>query len=100
MLKPFASGHRLNQAVPEQRTVDQPGQMIILGEIREALFRALSLDRVAHRAGQELRMALAFDEVILGALLHRLKCQRLITHATQHDDRNRRVGGMDLADRR
>ncbi len=74
--------------------------MIILRQVREALLRALPLNGVAHRTGKQLRMALTFDQVVLSALLHGLKGQRLITYAAQHDDRNGRIRGMNLPDRR
>ncbi len=100
LLKPFASGHCLNQPVAEERAVDQPSEMIILREVGEALLRALPLDRVTYRTGKQLGMALALDQVILGALLYGLKSQRLIAYAAQHHDRNRRIGGMELPYRR
>ena len=45
-------------------------------------------------------MTLSFNEIILGSLLHGLKRQRLIAHAAQDDDRDRRVGRMHLPDGR
>ena len=61
--------HRLAQAVVQQVAVGQPGERVVVGLVLELHLVALALDRVLHRAQQQLAVELALDEVVLRAAL-------------------------------
>ena len=76
------------QAVVQQVAVGQPGERVVVGLVLELLLVALALDRVLHRAQQQLAVELALDQVVLRAALHRVERELLVVVAGQHDDRH------------
>jgi hypothetical protein len=63
--------HRLAQAVVQQVAVRQAGERVVVGLVLELHLVALALDRVLHRAHQQLAVEAALDQVVLRAALHR-----------------------------
>ena len=64
----------------------------------ERLFHGVSLNRVAQESHQAARVDLALDEIVLRACLERLKGQRLVIPAGQHDERHARRGCVRAPD--
>src|SRR5580765_9099598 len=56
----------------------------------------LPLHRVANRPRQNMAIHMAFDQVILGSMLHRFDCEFLVVHPAQYDDGKAPVGSLEL----
>jgi len=72
----------------QQVAVGQPGERVVVRLVLELLLVALALDRVLHRAQQQLPVELALDEVVLGAGLDRRERDRLVVVSGEDDDRH------------
>ena len=64
----------------------------------QRLFHGVALDRVAERAHEPAWLDLPLDEVVLRAFLQRLRRQRLVVAAGQHDEWDARRRGVGPAD--
>lgn len=64
-------------------------QIAFLGE---GFLGAFPLDGVSHGVHEQARVHEGFDQVVLGALLHRLNGEPLVVEAAHHDDRQLRSG--------
>ena len=86
------------QAVVQQVAVGQAGERVVVGLVLELHLVALALDRVLHRAQQQLAVEAALDEVVLRPALHRGERERLVVVAGEHDDRHRGRVRVDLGE--
>jgi hypothetical protein len=68
----------------------EPGERVVVRLVLELHLVALALDRVVHRAQQQLAVEAAFDQVVLRAALYRRERERIVVVAGEHDDRHRR----------
>ena len=71
----------------------------MLGQLAELALDPLALDRMPDRAAQQAGIALAFDQIILGAIEDRLEGEPLVVQAAQHQHRQTGRGPAQLADR-
>ncbi len=90
---------RLAQPVLEQRPIRQAGQGVVPGQLAELALDPLALDRVPDRAAQQAGIALALDQIVLGAVEDRLEREPLVVQAAQHQHRQTGRHPAQLADR-
>ena len=48
LMHTLASSHGLNQPITKEATIHQPGQLIVLCEVGQVLFRAFALNGIAN----------------------------------------------------
>ena len=90
---------RLLEAVDEEGTVGQTGERVVERLVGERDLRALALDGVAQRAGEQLAVDAALDQVVLGSLLQRLDGDAEVVAPGDDDDRQLRREQLQPLDR-
>jgi hypothetical protein len=88
------------QAVEEQHPVGQAGERVRECLAGEMDLRALALDRVGDRSGEQRRMQLGLEQVVLRAGLHRGEPKTLGGGLGHDDDRRVRGGRCEVTQRR
>ena len=77
----------------------KPGQGVLQRLFGQADLRALALDRVADRTGEQIDVGAALGQEVLSPLLHRGDPERRIIGPGEHDHRHVGRGGLDGLER-
>jgi hypothetical protein len=78
--------YRPAQAVVQEVAVGQAGEGVVVRLVLELHLVALALDRILHRAQQELAVQASLDQVVLRAAFHGRKRDRGVVVSGEHDD--------------